>query len=1441
MSRRVLLIHPLQQDYWFSDTPHAGLAQLAAILGQAGHEVRVIDYVLWGKHHPTDEDIVAMAAEFRPEVVGFSMYTAVASKTFQLIEALRHLDAPILVGGPHCSLNYDRLRLDERLDYVFKGEAEGSIAEVVAGTEKQDLPVVVESRPFDLDSLPHPDFSVFVNHQNMTAYPLITSRGCQYQCSFCVVSQVTNRRWRPRSLDLVIEECASRIGLYPQVRSVVIADDNPLCDRRRFKTFLRRYAALGLRTLLSVANTRADTLDREMVELLKAANCQAICLGVESADPEVFEHVNKGETLEDIRRAAGMIKDAGLSLGMCFVIGLPHDTWERHQKSVAFARELAPDYVYWNVLHPMKDSEVYRWFMRRGITIQDDTDYTSHSDLTWETKDPLVGTPEFTARERKKARCYGVVETDQYVPHPHLLDRFVARAREYALEDSAVASLRRMRAKHPDIASQLQQAIAKLEDEEAAATTQATSDRPTGPEPDERPPIGEWLAERLFGQPITPRNLLERFLHLYPQAPGLAFWRAMEAEALTQLEFPEPILDLGCGDGTLAHALLDGRRLACGLDVDTVNFPKARALGVYDRLATYDGVSMPFDEHTFGSILANSVLEHVENLEVVLRECARVLRPGGKLVLTVPVQAYDELLYFAQLARADGDNAAASGHVSYHRNSSHHVNWWPAEEWESLLRRVGFDVAATRAYVHQTSAWVFDILKTLGDQGVWTDEPEDGARGFQARFDRLLLERVLDEVVAAERHARGPAAGLLLEAVATKTGGPPVLRSRSREPVADASIYDSPESFSKTAGDQGAYQPILARLTRDGLEHVACYMCGADEPRPVGEKEGLQVVSCGRCGFFYVNPRIPADKLPELYDRSYWYERMKLHGYPDIERRAGHDYRLAVARWEVIGTKVPSGCYLDIGCSNGAMVKRADELGYEAYGLEIDPEVAELARGATGRPVFEGPLREQRFARGEFDLITMHDILEHLYDPRTELREIKRVLAPEGLLVMETFRRDCPQFEAGLADMSHDDIKPGEHVYMYRQEEIHRLLAEAGLAVRAVGYPDGPDNSRLLLHVGHAPVSASVDVSAGRRRGGKRKQRKARRRARTAVSVIIPTHNRAEVLARTLRGYAEQTAPPAEVIVIDDGSTDDTPTAVRSVPGLRIVFHQQENAGPAAARNWALRRARGEIVLITGDDIVPDPDLIERHVEAHRRRPQPNVAVVGRIEWSDEQRVTYFMDYITGEGGQQFNFAELDQLDHENLPAGWFLTSNISLKRRWLAETGELFHEGFPNAAYEDIELGIRLQTAHGLRISYAPHAVGRHLHPQTYESFASRQYTAGRAAATLIELRPELADHFLTGNVDARWREAEAALPEHERAIAGCEARLARGERLEDGQRAGLNEHYAAALETHHLRGLMHGLNGEDGAAEPVAATSERSASAGARVTDDEGRRQSG
>ncbi|HYN22100.1 MAG TPA: glycosyltransferase family A protein, partial [Thermoanaerobaculia bacterium] len=119
-------------------------------------------------------------------------------------------------------------------------------------------------------------------------------------------------------------------------------------------------------------------------------------------------------------------------------------------------------------------------------------------------------------------------------------------------------------------------------------------------------------------------------------------------------------------------------------------------------------------------------------------------------------------------------------------------------------------------------------------------------------------------------------------------------------------------------------------------------------------------------------------------------------------------------------------------------------------------------------------------------------------------------------------------------------------------------------------------------------------------------------------SVVIPTHNRLEVLAEVLQALEFQEAAPSfEVVVVDDGSTDGTAEWLRgrtfNLP-LRVLI--QTNSGPAAARNTGIAVAAGEWVAFLGDDTVPSPGWLAAHREAHRsRRDDPHLAVIGYTGW----------------------------------------------------------------------------------------------------------------------------------------------------------------------------------------------------------------------------------
>jgi glycosyltransferase involved in cell wall biosynthesis len=239
------------------------------------------------------------------------------------------------------------------------------------------------------------------------------------------------------------------------------------------------------------------------------------------------------------------------------------------------------------------------------------------------------------------------------------------------------------------------------------------------------------------------------------------------------------------------------------------------------------------------------------------------------------------------------------------------------------------------------------------------------------------------------------------------------------------------------------------------------------------------------------------------------------------------------------------------------------------------------------------------------------------------------------------------------------------------------------------------------------------------------------------ISVVIPTFERMDVLPEVLRALDRQEgAPSFEIVVVDDGSRDDTAAFLDGYRGsvpLRVL--RQANGGPAGARNAGVRAAAGELVAFLGDDTVPESGWLAAHVAAHRARAERRpVAVIGYTGWHPRMKLTPFLRYIN-EHGLQFGYALID--DPERVPFNFFYTSNVSLPRELLLR--EPFDLGFPYAAWEDIELSYRLFQRCGLSIVYEPRARVDHLHPTDFDRFTQRQEKAGESAVVFWRLHPEL------------------------------------------------------------------------------------------------------
>ena len=253
------------------------------------------------------------------------------------------------------------------------------------------------------------------------------------------------------------------------------------------------------------------------------------------------------------------------------------------------------------------------------------------------------------------------------------------------------------------------------------------------------------------------------------------------------------------------------------------------------------------------------------------------------------------------------------------------------------------------------------------------------------------------------------------------------------------------------------------------------------------------------------------------------------------------------------------------------------------------------------------------------------------------------------------------------------------------------------------------------------------------------------------LTVVLATYNRRRILERTLDALDRQNHDDFQIVVVDDGSTDDTwpwleaRAAASTRPLLRAL--RQENQGQGQARNLALRHVESDLVLFIGDDILARPEFVAEHLAAHQQASEPR-AVVGFTDWRrSEMNVTPALEMVNTEG-HQFGYGHMTP--EEEVPFTCFYTSNLSLPRQALR--AEPFDLAFTHYGWEDVELGYRL-SREGLRIFYHPAAAAEHLHPMDLASLFARQRLVGRGIHTLLRLHPDLADSpHLAPSEAPRW-----------------------------------------------------------------------------------------
>ncbi|HKD01354.1 MAG TPA: hopanoid biosynthesis associated radical SAM protein HpnJ [Terriglobales bacterium] len=292
--------------------------------------------------------------------------------------------------GPHVSVLPEKsLRDCPAIDFVCRKEFDYAVVNYAKGMPLEQIPGVsflkdgsIVHNPDapqiqDLDALPHVS-EVYKRDLDVTRYnvpfllhpyvSLYTTRGCPAQCTFCLWPQtLSGHPWRKRSTDDVAAEMAKAKQYWPGVKEFFFDDDTFNIQKARTVELCAKLKPLGL----TWSCTSRVTTDYETLKAMKEAGCRLLIVGYESGDPQILKNIKKGATVE---RALEFTRDChklGLVIHGDFILGLPGETRETINNTIAFAKELDVETIQVSVAHAYPGTELYDYAVKNGFMVGD--------------------------------------------------------------------------------------------------------------------------------------------------------------------------------------------------------------------------------------------------------------------------------------------------------------------------------------------------------------------------------------------------------------------------------------------------------------------------------------------------------------------------------------------------------------------------------------------------------------------------------------------------------------------------------------------------------------------------------------------------------------------------------------------------------------------------------------------------------------------------------------------------------------------------------------------------------------------------------------------------------------------------------------------------------------------------------------------------------------